>query len=46
MSRIIRYQGAIIKDHLVLLLRHREHKTGRSYWLFPGGGIEEGETEE
>jgi 8-oxo-dGTP diphosphatase len=46
MSRIIRYQGAIIKDHHVLLLRHREHKTGRSYWLFPGGGIEENETEE
>jgi 8-oxo-dGTP diphosphatase len=46
MSRIIRYQGAIIKDHHVLLLRHREHKTGRSYWLFPGGGIEDGETEE
>jgi 8-oxo-dGTP diphosphatase len=46
MSRIIRYQGAIVKDHHVLLLRHREHQTGRSYWLFPGGGIEEGETEE
>lgn len=46
MTRIIRYQGAIIKDHHVLLLRHREHKTGRSYWLFPGGSIEENETEE
>lgn len=46
MARITRYQGAIIKDHHLLLLRHREHMTGRSYWLFPGGGIEEGETEE
>lgn len=46
MAIITRYQGAIIKDHHLLLLRHREHSTGRSYWLFPGGGIEEGETEE
>jgi len=30
----------------VLLIRHREHETGRSYWLFPGGGIEPGETDE
>jgi ADP-ribose pyrophosphatase YjhB (NUDIX family) len=46
MPRIIRYQGAIVKDDHVLLLRHLEHGTGRSYWLFPGGGIEDGETEE
>jgi 8-oxo-dGTP diphosphatase len=46
MSRIIRYQGAIIKDHQLLLIRHREHATGHSYWLFLGGGIEEGEAEE
>jgi 8-oxo-dGTP pyrophosphatase MutT (NUDIX family) len=46
MDRITRYQGAIIKDHHVLLLRNREHNTGRSYWLFPGGSIEVGETEE
>jgi 8-oxo-dGTP pyrophosphatase MutT (NUDIX family) len=46
MSRIIRYQGAIIKDHHLLLIRHREHQSGYSYWLFPGGGIEVGETEE
>jgi 8-oxo-dGTP pyrophosphatase MutT (NUDIX family) len=44
--RNIRYQGAIIKDHHILLIKHREHKTGRSYWIFPGGGIEPGETEE
>jgi 8-oxo-dGTP pyrophosphatase MutT (NUDIX family) len=46
MARITRYQGAIIRDHYSLLLRHCEHMTGHSYWLFPGGGIEEGETEE
>jgi 8-oxo-dGTP diphosphatase len=43
--RDIRYQGAIVKDDCVLLIRHREHESGRSYWLFPGGGIEPGETD-
>lgn len=45
-KRHIRYQGAIIREHHLLLIRHREHDTGRSYWLFPGGGREEGESEE
>ena len=44
--RDIRYQGAIIKDHKILLIRHQELQTGRTYWLFPGGGMEPGETEE
>ncbi|MBI3960935.1 MAG: NUDIX hydrolase [Chloroflexi bacterium] len=46
MNRIIRYQGAIVQDEQILLIRHRHHSTGESYWLFPGGGIEDGETEE
>lgn len=46
MNRIIRYQGAIVQDDQLLLIRHRVHNTGKSYWLFPGGGIEENETEE
>lgn len=46
MNRHTRYQGAIIRDRRVLLIKHREHATGRSYWLFPGGGIEPYETEE
>jgi 8-oxo-dGTP diphosphatase len=46
MPRVTRYQGAIIKDHHLLLLRNLERSSGRSYWLFPGGGIEENETEE
>jgi 8-oxo-dGTP diphosphatase len=46
MARDTRYQGAIIKDHHLLLLRYRDYETGRSLWVFPGGGIEEGETEE
>ncbi|MBA3948132.1 MAG: NUDIX hydrolase [Herpetosiphonaceae bacterium] len=45
MTRIIRYQGAIIRDHHILLIKHTEH-AGRSYWVIPGGGIEPDETEE
>lgn len=45
MNRIIRYEGAIVRDHQILLIRHRRHDTGKSVWLFPGGGIEEGESE-
>lgn len=46
MRRETRYQGAIILDDHILLVKHREHDTGRSYWLLPGGGREAGETEE
>ncbi len=46
MNRHTRYQGAILQNHRILLIRHLEHDTGRSYWIFPGGGIESGETEE
>ncbi|MFL5807311.1 MAG: NUDIX hydrolase [Roseiflexaceae bacterium] len=46
MTRITRYQGAIIRDHHILLIKQTEHTSGRSYWLIPGGGIELGETEE
>jgi ADP-ribose pyrophosphatase YjhB (NUDIX family) len=43
--RHTRYQGAIIKDDKMLLIRHTEHDSGRSYWVIPGGGREAGETE-
>lgn len=46
MNRSIRYQGAIIKDDQLLLIQHREHACGRSYWVIPGGGREQGESEE
>jgi 8-oxo-dGTP diphosphatase len=46
MPRIFRYQGAILQDQHILLIRHQEHASGRDYWLVPGGGIEPGETEE
>lgn len=46
MARHTRYPGAIIREHTILLIRHRRHSSGRTYWVFPGGGIEEGESEE
>ena len=45
MSRRIRYQGAIVRDDHLLLIKHREHASGRAYWVIPGGGREQ-ETEE
>ncbi|MDP6501465.1 MAG: NUDIX domain-containing protein [Dehalococcoidales bacterium] len=45
-DRDIRYQGAIIRDHQILLIKHRENEGGRSYWILPRGGIEPGKTEE
>ncbi|MFW9821036.1 MAG: NUDIX domain-containing protein [Candidatus Thorarchaeota archaeon] len=41
-----RYQGAIILNDQILLIKHSHHKDGVEYWVFPGGGREEGETEE
>ena len=41
-----RCQGAIIRDHQILLITHLEHATGRCYWVIPGGGLEPGETPE
>jgi 8-oxo-dGTP pyrophosphatase MutT (NUDIX family) len=46
MKRHTRYQGAIIKDHHILLLKQRIYSSGKIVWLFPGGGKEPGETEE
>jgi len=42
---ITRYQAAILRGKEILLIKHREHTDGRSYWVLPGGGIEAGETE-
>jgi 8-oxo-dGTP pyrophosphatase MutT (NUDIX family) len=46
MPRTIRYQGAILRDHSILLIKHRHHDDGREIWVIPGGGQEPGETEE
>jgi 8-oxo-dGTP pyrophosphatase MutT (NUDIX family) len=43
--RHTRYQAAILRGDEILMIRHREHADGRSYWVLPGGGIESGETE-
>jgi ADP-ribose pyrophosphatase YjhB (NUDIX family) len=46
MSRKVRYQGAILQGSQLLLIQHREHTSGRFYWVLPGGGQETGESEE
>lgn len=42
--REVRYQAAVIADDRLLLLQCRPH-AGGEFWLLPGGGIEEGESE-
>lgn len=44
--REIRYQGAVIRDGHVLLVKHLQQHSGRTFWGLPGGGIEPGESEE
>jgi 8-oxo-dGTP pyrophosphatase MutT (NUDIX family) len=44
-TRHTRYQAAIVRGSEILLIKHREHAGGRSYWVLPGGGIEAHETE-
>ena len=46
MARHTRYQGFIVENDHVLLIQHREHATGRGYWVIPGGGLDGAETEE
>jgi len=41
-----RYQGAVIRDDHILLIKHRERESGRAYWVLPGGRREVHETEE
>jgi 8-oxo-dGTP pyrophosphatase MutT (NUDIX family) len=45
-TRSTRYQGAVVRDHHILLIKQTELATGRSYWLIPGGRIEPNETEQ
>lgn len=45
MTRTTRYQAAIIREQHVLLIQHHEHANEHTYWLLPGGGMEDGETE-
>lgn len=45
MSRITRYQAAIVLNEKILLIKNHELLTGHRYWLLPGGGREPGESE-
>src|SRR5262245_38519648 len=45
MKRTIRYQAAIIRNDHLLLLKVTDFTTGQTFWVIPGGGREEGETE-
>jgi ADP-ribose pyrophosphatase YjhB (NUDIX family) len=46
MKRTARYQGAIVRDHHILLVKHTWFEDGSEYWLLPGGGQVPGESEE
>ncbi len=46
MPESVRYQAAIIQDDHVLLIKILEHRSGREYWVLPGGGRDAGESEE
>lgn len=45
MARHTRYQAFIVENNSVLLIKHLEHKTGRGYWVIPGGGRDDHESE-
>lgn len=38
MSRLIRYQGAVIHNGQILLIKHRHNNGKLEYWVLPGGG--------
>ncbi len=46
MIRHTRYQGLIVQDDRVLLIRVKQLSTDHDFWVIPGGGIEDSETEE
>jgi len=46
MDGYIRFQGLIIRDDKILLIRGYEIRTGISFWVIPGGHREAGESEE
>jgi hypothetical protein len=46
MRRSIRYQAAVVLDDHLLLLKVLDGRSGKLFWVFPGGGQEPGETEE
>jgi ADP-ribose pyrophosphatase YjhB (NUDIX family) len=45
-SRVVRCQAVILKDNKMLVLRQYNYKRQEEYWMLPGGGLEDGETEQ
>jgi len=45
LKRHTRYQALIVENHAVLLIKHSEHHSDRSYWVIPGGGLDGHESE-
>ena len=45
MKRVVRYQGAVVREGHILLVRQR-FGSGYECWNVPGGGREDDETEE
>ena len=41
----VRYQGAVVREHRLLLIKYQPH-SGDAFWLLPGGGREEETPEE
>ncbi len=46
MKRHTRYQGAIVQNNQLLLIKAVELATNELYYLIPGGGREDGESEQ
>jgi len=46
LRRDVRYQAAIVREDHVLLLKIVDLDSGAMFWLLPGGGREDGESEE
>lgn len=45
MERIVRCQAVILKADKILLLKQYNYNRQEEYWMLPGGGLEDGETE-
>ena len=45
-ERITRCQAAVLRGDRILLVKHTNLVTGRTYWWLPGGGCKPGETQE
>jgi len=46
MERIVRCQGAVLHNSCILLVKHKNIQRDLIYWWLPGGGLNQGETQE